>query len=184
MHHTELVPRNVEHNLDTVNIWSGRRREGMSGSQCDKNTVSDSVFEAAVHNQRNAVQHLSASTRTETNFLATELFQWLWGVHRKYLRHSMSLRHSFLQVKVENQNFPKKTRIWLENWDLRSRINLSYKHKSTSMVLSLSWQMSKLIAWYFLSAYFDQHLPLHPSFVKRRQQSCTPNILRNHFHDF
>ena len=28
----------------------------------------------------------------------------------------------------------------------------------------------------FLSAYFDQHLPLQPSIEKRRKQSFTPNI--------
>ena len=31
IHHTELIPPNAEHNLGTVNIRSGRRREGMSG---------------------------------------------------------------------------------------------------------------------------------------------------------
>ena len=39
-------------------------------------------------------------------------------------KHSMSLDRSFLQMKAENQNFPQMTRIWLENWHLRSRINL------------------------------------------------------------
>ena len=46
-------------------------------SQCDVKNPSDSVFEEAVHKQRNAVQHLSASTRTEPNFLASESFPWL-----------------------------------------------------------------------------------------------------------
>ena len=31
IYHTELVPPNAEHNLGTVNIWSGRRRGDMSG---------------------------------------------------------------------------------------------------------------------------------------------------------
>ena len=41
-------------------------------SQCNVKTPSDSVFKAAVHKQRNAIQHFSASTRTEPNFLAFE----------------------------------------------------------------------------------------------------------------
>ena len=49
-------------------------------SQCDVKTPSDFVFEAVVHKQRNAVQHLSASTPTESNVLASESFPWLWGV--------------------------------------------------------------------------------------------------------
>ena len=47
--------------------------------------------------------------------------------------HSMSLNRSFLQMKTENHNFPKMTRIWLENWHLRSRINLWCKHKFTNV---------------------------------------------------
>ena len=94
---TKLVPQNAEHNLGTVNIRSGfrcgkhvrafpmifciwnyrsepifRRR-----SQCDVKTPSYSFFETAVHKQRNAVQHLSASTRAEPNFFASESFPWL-----------------------------------------------------------------------------------------------------------
>ena len=87
IHHTELVSRNVEHNLGTVRhvrvfpmifcAWDYH-----SGpifrcrSQCHVKTSSDSGFEAAVHKQRNIVQHLSASTRTEPNFLASESFPW------------------------------------------------------------------------------------------------------------
>ena len=89
--------------------------------------------------------------------------------------HSMSPSCNFLQMKAENQNFPQMTIIQLENWYLRSRINLWCKHKFTNMVLSLCWQMSKLIVWHFWSAYFNQHLPLQPPIEKRRKQSCTPN---------
>ena len=49
--------------------------------------------------------------------------------------HSMSLSRSFLQMKAENQNFPQMTRIRLENWHLRSRINLWCKHKFTNVVM-------------------------------------------------
>ena len=77
--------------------------------------------------------------------------------------HSMSLSRSFLQVKAKNQNFPQMTGIRLENWHLRSRINLWCKYKFTNVVLSLCWQMSKLTVWHFWSVYFDQHLPLQPS---------------------
>ena len=38
--------------------------------------------------------------------------------------YSMILSRSFLQIIAENQNFPQMTRIRLENWHLRSRINL------------------------------------------------------------
>ena len=51
-------------------------------SQCDVKTPSDSVFEAAVHKQRNVVQYPSASTCTESNFLASESVPWLWGVSK------------------------------------------------------------------------------------------------------
>ena len=37
-------------------------------SQCDVKTPPDFVFEAVVYKQRNAVQHISASTRTEPDF--------------------------------------------------------------------------------------------------------------------
>ena len=46
-------------------------------SQCGVKTPFDFVFEAALYKQRNAVQHLSALTRTEPNFLASESFPWL-----------------------------------------------------------------------------------------------------------
>ena len=46
-------------------------------SQCNVKTPSDSVFEAAVYKQRNAVQRLSALHRTEPNFLASESLSWL-----------------------------------------------------------------------------------------------------------
>ena len=153
-------------------------------SQYDLKTPFDSVFEAGVHKQRNTVQHLSALTRTESNYLASESFPWLWGVSKWLVEslpintweHLMSLSRSFLQMKAENQNFPQLTRIWLENWHLRSRINLWCKYKFTNMVLSLCWQMSKFTVWHFCFAYFDQHLPLHPSIKERRKRSCTPNI--------
>ena len=45
-------------------------------------TSSDSVFEAAIHKQRNAVQHISALTRMEPNFLASKSFLWLWNVSK------------------------------------------------------------------------------------------------------
>ena len=93
--------------------------------------------------------------------------------------YSMSLSRSFLQMKAENQNFQQITRICLENGHLWSRINLCCKHKFTNVVLSLCWQISRLILWHFWSAYFAQHLPLQPSIEKRRKQSCTPNIYTN-----
>ena len=84
IHHTELVLPNAEHNPGTMNIRSDIDVEACpsipmifcawnyrSGpifrprSQCDVKTPSDSVFEVAVHKQRNTVQHLSASTRTD-----------------------------------------------------------------------------------------------------------------------
>ena len=89
--------------------------------------------------------------------------------------HSMSLSHSFLQMKAENQKFLKMKRIWLENWHLRSRINLWCKHKFTNVVLSLCWQMSKLTVWHFRFIYIDQNLRLEPSTEKRSKQSCTPH---------
>jgi len=46
-------------------------------SQCDAEIPSVFAFQAAVHKQRNAVQHLSASIRTAPNFLASESFPWL-----------------------------------------------------------------------------------------------------------
>ena len=89
IHHTELVSPNAEHSLGIVNIrwrhvwafpmifsaWDYRtgpifRRR----PQCDVKTPSDSVFKAAVHKQRDTVQHFSASSRTEPNYLASELF--------------------------------------------------------------------------------------------------------------
>ena len=54
-------------------------------SQCDVKTPFDSVFETAAHKQRNAVRYLSASTRTEPNFLASESFPWFWGVSKWYV---------------------------------------------------------------------------------------------------
>ena len=93
-------------------------------------------------------RRLSASTRIEPNFLASESFRW---------EYSMSLSRSFLQMKAENQNCPQMTRIWLEKWHIWSRIKLWCKHKFTNAVLSLCWQMSKLTVWCFWSAYF---LPL------------------------
>ena len=89
--------------------------------------------------------------------------------------HSMSLSRSFLQMKAENRSFRQIMKIWLENWHLRSRINLWYKHKFINVALSLCWQMSKLTVWHFWFVYFDQHLPLQPYIEKRRKQSCTPN---------
>ena len=53
------------------------------------------------------------------------------------LSHSMSPSRSFLRMKAENQNFPQIMKIQLENWHLRSRINLWCKHKFTNVVLSL-----------------------------------------------
>ena len=52
--------------------------------------------------------------------------------------NSIRLGRSFLQIKEENQNFPQITRIWHENWHLRSRINLWCKDKFTNMLLSLT----------------------------------------------
>ena len=57
-----------------------------------------------------------------------EASPWAW-------EHSINLSQSDLQMKGENQNFPQMTRIWLENWHLRSRINLWYNHKFTKVAL-------------------------------------------------
>ena len=75
----------------------------------------------------------------------------------------MSLSHSFHQMKAENQNFPQITRIWLENWHLRSRINLWCKHRLTNVVLSLCWQMSKLTVWHFWSISIRTYRCIHLS---------------------
>ena len=45
--------------------------------QCDAEIPFVFAFQAAVHKQTNAVQHLSASIRTALNFLASESFPWL-----------------------------------------------------------------------------------------------------------
>ena len=58
---------------------------------------------------------------------------------------------SFFQMKAENQNFTQMMRIWLENWHLRSRINLWCKHKFTN---------------------FDHHLPLQSSIEKNNGYHC------------
>jgi len=63
-----------------VNIRFGRRRESNEPifhpqSQCDAEIPSVFAFQAAVHKQTNAVQHLSASIRMAPNFLAS--FPWL-----------------------------------------------------------------------------------------------------------
>ena len=68
--------------------------------------------------------------------------------------HSMSLSRSFLQMKVENQNIPRMTRVWLENWHFQSGKNLLCKQKFTNMVLSLCWQMSKFTFVRFLICLF------------------------------
>ena len=47
-------------------------------------------FQAAVHKQTNAVQHLLVSIRTAPNFLASESFSWLWGV-LKWLVESLPM---------------------------------------------------------------------------------------------
>jgi len=49
-------------------------------SQCDAEVPSVFVFQAAVHKQTNAVQHLSPSSYTAPNFLVSESFPWLPGV--------------------------------------------------------------------------------------------------------
>ena len=90
--------------------------------------------------------------------------------------HSISLSRGLFQMKAENQNFSKISRIWLENWHRRLRINLWCKHNFTNMVLSLCWQISKLTVCPFWSANFNQHLPLQPSIEKRRKQSCELRI--------
>ena len=59
-------------------------------SQCDAEILSVFAFQAAVHKQTNAVQHLSASIRTTLNILASESFPWLWGV-LKWLVESLLL---------------------------------------------------------------------------------------------
>jgi len=43
-------------------------------SQCNAKFPSVFAFQAAVHKQTNAVQHLSASIRTAPNFFASESF--------------------------------------------------------------------------------------------------------------
>ena len=68
--HTKLVPPNALHNFGFLNCDYRSGPIFCRWSQCDVNTLSDSVFEANVHMQRNAVQFLSALIRTEPNFLA------------------------------------------------------------------------------------------------------------------
>ena len=68
-------------------------------SQCDVKTPSDSVFEAAIHMQRNAVQHLSVVTGMEPTFLASESFPWLGGVS-KWLVESLPIILRTLPVFV------------------------------------------------------------------------------------
>ena len=58
--------------------------------QCDIKIPSDFVFKAAIHKQRNAVQRLLASIRTEPNFIASEQFPWLRGVS-KWLVESLPM---------------------------------------------------------------------------------------------
>ena len=101
---------------------------------------------------------------------------------RVKIRMSLALCHRSKQMVLVRsniwrvrQNFPQITKIWLENWHLRSRMNLWCKHKFTNVVLSLYWQMFKLIVWHSWSAYFDQHLALQSSIEKWRKQSCTPS---------
>ena len=51
--------------------------------------------------------------------------------------HSVSFSRSFLQMKPENRKFLQMTQMRLENWHLRSRINLWCKRKFTNVVLLL-----------------------------------------------
>ena len=93
-----------------MNIRFGRRHGSMAGnspmifctwdyrnepifrpqSQCDAESSSVFAFQAAVHKQTNVIQHLSASTRTAPNFLASESFPWLWDV-LKWLIESLMI---------------------------------------------------------------------------------------------
>ena len=59
-------------------------------SQYDAEIPSVFAFQAAVHKQTNAVQHLSASIGTAPNFLASESFPWFWGV-LKWLVESLPI---------------------------------------------------------------------------------------------
>ena len=59
-------------------------------SHCDAEIPSVFAFQAAIYKQTNAVQHLSASIRTASNFLDSESFPWLWGV-LKWLVESLPM---------------------------------------------------------------------------------------------
>ena len=67
-------------------------------SQYDVKTPSDSVFEAAVHKQRNAVQHLSASTRTEPDFLFLNHSHGFKTFRNCLLSHSQWFCQFFLRL--------------------------------------------------------------------------------------
>jgi len=61
--------------------WSYRKESIFRPrSQCNAEISSVFAFQAAVHKQTNAVQHLSASRRTAPNFLVSKSFPWLSGV--------------------------------------------------------------------------------------------------------
>jgi len=49
-------------------------------SQCDAEIPSVFAFQAVIHKQTNAVQHLSASSRTAPNIFVSKSFPWLSGV--------------------------------------------------------------------------------------------------------
>jgi len=49
-------------------------------SQCNAEIPSVIAFQATVHKQTNAVQHLSASSHTALNFFVSGSFPWLSGV--------------------------------------------------------------------------------------------------------
>ena len=119
-------------------------------SQCNVKTPSDSVFEAAVHKQRNAVQQLSTSTRTEPNFLTSESFPWLWGVS-KCVWHQSSASNASNSESSKIFSFLPLCRSSTSKWLLLKRRNHS-RH-----VLSL-WATSpyvhKSIRWASAEIFF------------------------------
>ena len=76
-------------------------------------TPSNSVFEAAVHKQINAVQYLLASAHMEPNFLAFESFPWLQDVSKWHVfdepQPQFSLNESRkLKLPANDENLARK----------------------------------------------------------------------------
>ena len=95
-------------------------------SQWVVKTPSDSVFEATVYKQRNAIEHVSASTHTEPNFLASESFPWLWDVLKWFVEFGMSLQQVMPPIWNHRKFslFHRHAGFRHQNYRSQSRINL------------------------------------------------------------